>query len=78
MIIETLQIWTEYKEKYKSDCEFSEVDAAELNSVDNFAPWFDNWISSSCCKTVDAVSNITYSACRVSNILMPTNVEAFS
>ena len=42
---ETQKIWKEYKEKHASDCEFSEVDAAELNSVDNFAPWFDNWIS---------------------------------
>ena len=42
---ETLKIWCEYKEKYSAACEFSEVDAAELNSVDNFAPWFDNWIS---------------------------------
>ena len=42
---ETLKLWSEYKEQYTKDCEFSEVDAAELNSVDNFAPWFDNWIS---------------------------------
>ena len=42
---ETLNLWNEYKEKHGKDCEFSEVDAAELNSVDNFAPWFDNWIS---------------------------------
>lgn len=42
---ETLKLWSEYKEKHSKDCEFSEVDAAELNSVDNFAPWFDNWIS---------------------------------
>jgi DNA polymerase III delta prime subunit len=42
---ETLKIWCEYKEKHSAVCEFSEVDAAELNSVDNFAPWFDNWIS---------------------------------
>jgi DNA polymerase III delta prime subunit len=42
---ETINIWNSYKEKYSDQCEFSEVDAAELNSVDNFAPWFDNWIS---------------------------------
>lgn len=42
---ETLNLWNEYREKHGKDCEFSEVDAAELNSVDNFAPWFDNWIS---------------------------------
>jgi DNA polymerase III delta prime subunit len=42
---ETLKIWDEYKKAHFSECEFSDVDAAELNSVDNFAPWFDNWIS---------------------------------
>lgn len=42
---ETIKLWNDYKIKYSKECEFSEVDAAELNSVDNFAPWFDNWIS---------------------------------
>lgn len=42
---ETIKLWNDYKTKYSKECEFSEVDAAELNSVDNFAPWFDNWIS---------------------------------
>lgn len=42
---ETIKIWDEYRKKYSVQCEFSEVDAAEVNSVDNFAPWFDNWIS---------------------------------
>lgn len=43
--VETRKLWNEYKEKYSSTCEFSEIDAAEMNSVDNFAPWFDNWIT---------------------------------
>ena len=42
---ETIKLWNDYKTKHSKECEFSEVDAAELNSVDNFAPWFDNWIS---------------------------------
>jgi DNA polymerase III delta prime subunit len=42
---ETIKLWNDYKIKHSKECEFSEVDAAELNSVDNFAPWFDNWIS---------------------------------
>lgn len=43
--IETQRIWEEYKQKNLKDCDFVEVDAAEINSVDTFAPWFDNWIS---------------------------------
>jgi DNA polymerase III delta prime subunit len=42
--IETLKFWKEYKSTSKN-YEFFEVDAAEINSVDTFAPWFDNWIS---------------------------------
>jgi DNA polymerase III delta prime subunit len=37
--------WTEYKLKYKTQCEFTEVDASVLNTVDTFTPWFYNWIS---------------------------------
>jgi DNA polymerase III delta prime subunit len=43
--VETIRIWNDYKKEHSSTCEFSEVDAAEINSVDTFAPWFDNWIS---------------------------------
>ena len=42
--IETLQLWSSYKEKYAKTCEFELVDAAEMNSVDTFSPWFENWI----------------------------------
>lgn len=42
--IETLQLWSSYKEKYSDTCEFDIVDAAEMNSVDTFSPWFENWI----------------------------------
>jgi DNA polymerase III delta prime subunit len=43
--IETQKVWNTYIEKHSNQCEFTEIDAAELNSVDTFAPWFDNWIS---------------------------------
>jgi hypothetical protein len=43
--VETLKMWESYKKERGSVCEFTEVDAAEINSVDVFAPWFDNWIS---------------------------------
>lgn len=42
--IETLQLWSSYKDTYRNTCEFDVVDAAEMNSVDTFSPWFENWI----------------------------------
>lgn len=43
--IETLRIWHSYKETHASLCEFDVIDAAEMNSVDTFSPWFENWIA---------------------------------
>jgi DNA polymerase III delta prime subunit len=42
---ETQKLWSVYKEKYTYQCEFAEVDAAEINSAETFSPWFDNWIT---------------------------------
>jgi DNA polymerase III delta prime subunit len=42
---ETQKVWLEYKSLHKDTCEFHEIDAAEINSVDSFAPWFYNWIT---------------------------------
>jgi DNA polymerase III delta prime subunit len=42
---ETQKVWNEYQEKYEKTCEFAEIDAAEINTVESFAPWFYNWIS---------------------------------
>lgn len=42
--VETQKAWELYKIAHPS-CEFSEIDAAEINSVDTFAPWFYNWIT---------------------------------
>ncbi len=41
---ETLKMWESYKTLHP-DCEFDYIDAAETNSVDNFSPWFENWIT---------------------------------
>lgn len=43
--VETQTVWKDYKILHEDTCEFSEIDAAEINSVDTFAPWFYNWIS---------------------------------
>jgi DNA polymerase III delta prime subunit len=42
--VQTIKMWKSYKELH-SDCEFDEIDASEINSVDTFSPWFENWIS---------------------------------
>lgn len=42
---ETQKLWNEYQQKYERTCEFAEIDAAEVNTVESFAPWFYNWIS---------------------------------
>jgi hypothetical protein len=41
---ETLRMWNAYKEEHP-ECEYEEVDASILYSVETFAPWFDMWIS---------------------------------
>jgi DNA polymerase III delta prime subunit len=43
--VETTKIWNKYKEENGHRAEFTEIDAAEINSVDTFSPWFDTWIS---------------------------------
>lgn len=45
--VETRKVWELYKKKHVNECEFFEVDAAEMNSVDNFGCWFDTWIKQS-------------------------------
>jgi DNA polymerase III delta prime subunit len=44
--VETIKVWKSYKQAHP-DCEYEEIDAAEMNSVDNFSPWFENWIAQS-------------------------------
>lgn len=43
--IETLKQWNSYKVQYGHLCEFEEVDAAKLNSIETFTPWFENWMT---------------------------------
>jgi DNA polymerase III delta prime subunit len=43
--IETQKLWVDYKIKHDSTCEYYEIDATEMNSVDTFSSWFDNWIN---------------------------------
>jgi hypothetical protein len=43
--VETELFWNEYKNKYKAECDFDEVDAAVTNSMDDFAKWFVQWMS---------------------------------
>ena len=37
--------WAEYKAKHGHEAEFEEVDAAVMNSIDDFAPWLTQWMS---------------------------------
>lgn len=43
--VETEKAWKEYKLLHEKECEFAEIDAAEINTVESFSPWFYNWIS---------------------------------
>ena len=43
--VETQKAWNEYKILHAKECEFAEIDAAEINTVETFSPWFYNWIS---------------------------------
>ncbi len=42
---ETLILWKNYKDLYEKVCEFTEINATEINSIDIFAPWIDTWIT---------------------------------
>jgi DNA polymerase III delta prime subunit len=37
--------WANYVETNKHRCDFEEVDAAVMNSIDDFAPWITQWMS---------------------------------
>ena len=43
--VETGKAWQEYKVLHNKNCEFAEIDAAVINTVESFSPWFYNWIS---------------------------------
>jgi hypothetical protein len=41
----TRDAWNVYKDANKHRCEFEEVDAAKINSIDDFAPWMSQWMT---------------------------------
>ena len=38
-------VWATYVSTNKHRCDFEEVDAATVNSIDDFAPWVTQWMS---------------------------------
>ncbi len=42
--VQTLRMWNEYISAH-SDCEYEIVDAARINSVESFTPWFESWMT---------------------------------
>jgi len=42
---QTLEIWSAYKLQHTTSCEFEEIDAARIHSVETFTPWFETWIT---------------------------------
>lgn len=41
----TQDIWNSYKQTWNHQADFEEVDAACMNSMDDFAKWFAQWMS---------------------------------
>ena len=41
----TRELWNAAVQENKHRCDFEEVDAAEKNSIDDFAPWLTEWMS---------------------------------
>lgn len=42
---ETARVWTTYKAEHAHEADFEEVDAAVMNSMDDFAKWFGQWVT---------------------------------
>lgn len=43
--VETGKIWNAYKIQHEHEADFEEVDAAEMNGMEDFAKWFNQWIT---------------------------------
>lgn len=43
--VETQSFWTLYKSTHQHEADFEEVDGAEMNGMDDFAKWFNQWIT---------------------------------
>ena len=41
----TADVWTTYKAVHQHEADFEEVDAAQMNSMDDFAKWFGQWVT---------------------------------
>jgi hypothetical protein len=41
----TTDVWTTYKAAHNHEADFEEVDAAQMNSMDDFAKWFGQWVT---------------------------------
>lgn len=42
---ETLDFWNSYKTRYGDVADFEEIDAAVMNSMEDFAKWFAQWMT---------------------------------
>lgn len=42
---ETKLLWESYKTAHEHECDFEEVDAAVMNSMDDFAKWVAQWMT---------------------------------
>lgn len=43
--IETQKLWKDYSKKHIHECDFEETDAAIMNSMEDFAHWFAQWVA---------------------------------
>ena len=43
--VETGKTWNAYKIQHEREADFEEVDAAEMNGMEDFAKWFNQWIT---------------------------------
>jgi hypothetical protein len=42
---ETISLWNAYKTAHSHEADFEEVDAAVMNGMEDFAKWFNQWIT---------------------------------
>ena len=40
-----IDVWTTYKAAHSHEADFEEIDAAQMNSMDDFAKWVAQWMS---------------------------------
>ena len=43
--VETQSFWIAYKSAHQHEADFEEVDAAHMNGMEDFAKWFNQWIT---------------------------------